>query len=63
MDKVLHRLGIRPSLNVVLPRLAYFLLLFLFARTAADAVGLTAISGAIAAMFATLCTPSGRVHA
>jgi small-conductance mechanosensitive channel len=54
VDKVLHRLGIRQSLNVVLPRLAYFLLLFLFARTAADAVGLTAISEAIAAMFAYL---------
>ncbi|MGH9373222.1 MAG: aquaporin [Vicinamibacterales bacterium] len=27
IDKVLHRLGIRQSLNVVLPRLAYFLLL------------------------------------
>lgn len=54
VDKVLHRVGIRQSLNVVLPRLAYFLLLFLFARTAADAVGLTAISEAIAAMFAYL---------
>ncbi len=54
IDKVLHRVGIRQSLNVVLPRLAYFLLLFLFARTAADAFGLTAISEAIAAMFAYL---------
>ncbi|MGH9310330.1 MAG: mechanosensitive ion channel family protein [Vicinamibacterales bacterium] len=53
-DKVLHRLGIRQSLNYVLPRLAYFLLLFLFARTAADAFGLTAISQAIASMFAYL---------
>lgn len=51
VDKVLHRLGIRQSLNHVLPRLAYFLLLFLFARTAADAFGLTAISEAIASMF------------
>lgn len=54
VDKVLQRLGIRQSLNVVLPRLAYFLLLFLFARTAADAYGLTAISEAIASMFAYL---------
>jgi hypothetical protein len=54
LDKILHRVGIRQSLNVVLPRLAYFLLLFLFARTAADALGLTAISEAIAAMFAYL---------
>lgn len=51
VDKTLHRLGLRQSLSVVLPRLAYFLLLFLFARTAADAYGLTAISEAIAAMF------------
>jgi small-conductance mechanosensitive channel len=54
VDKMIHRLGIRQSLNVVLPRLAYFLLLFLFARTAADAFGLTAISEAIASMFAYL---------
>jgi small-conductance mechanosensitive channel len=46
--------GIRQSLNLVLPRLAYFLLLFLFARTASDAFGLTAISEAIASMFAYL---------
>lgn len=51
VDKVLQRVGIRQSLNHVLPRLAYFLLLFLFARTAADAFGLKAISDAIAAMF------------
>jgi hypothetical protein len=40
IDKSLHRFGIRQSLKVVLPRFAYFLLLFLFAlfaRTAADA--------------------------
>lgn len=54
VDKVLHRLGLRQSLSLVLPRLAYFLLLFLFARTAADAFGLTAISEAIASLFAYL---------
>ena len=54
LDKLLQRVGIRQSLNLVLPRLAYFLLLFLFARTAADAFGLTAISEAIASMFAYL---------
>jgi Na+-driven multidrug efflux pump len=54
VDKLLHRVGIRQSLNLVLPRLAYFLLLFLFARTAADALGLNAISEAIASMFAYL---------
>jgi small-conductance mechanosensitive channel len=54
VDKVLQRVGIRQSLDHVLPRLAYFLLLFLFARTAADAFGLKAISDAIASMFAYL---------
>jgi len=54
VDKVLHRLGLRHSLNLVVPRLAYFLLLFLFARTAADALGLTAVSEAIASLFAYL---------
>ncbi len=54
IDKSLHRLGIRQSLDLLLPRLAYFLLLFLFARTAADALGLSAISEAIASMFAYL---------
>jgi len=54
IDKTLHRLGVRQPLSQVLPRLAYFLLLFLFARTAADAYGLTAISDAIGALFAYL---------
>ncbi|MDH4065239.1 MAG: mechanosensitive ion channel [Acidobacteriota bacterium] len=54
VDKALHRLGIRQSLNVVLPRMAYFLLLLLFARTAADAFGLDAISQAIASLFSYL---------
>ena len=54
IDKLLQRVGIRQSLNQVLPRLAYFLMLLLFARTAADGFGLTAISEGIAAMFAYL---------
>jgi small-conductance mechanosensitive channel len=54
IDRTLHRLGIRQSLVFVLPRLAYFLLLLLFARTAADALSLPAISEAIAALFAYL---------
>lgn len=54
VDKVLQRIGIRESLSQVLPRLAYFLLLLLFARTAADSFGLVAISEGIAAMFAYL---------
>lgn len=51
LDRVLQRAGIRQSLNAVLPRLAYYLLLLLFARTAADAFGLPAISQAIGALF------------
>lgn len=54
MDRSLQRLGLRQSLNVLLPRLAYYLLLLLFAQTAADAFGLSAISRAIAALFAYL---------
>jgi hypothetical protein len=49
IDQALHRIGIRESINVVIPRILYWLLLILFARTAADAMGLTAISDAIAA--------------
>jgi small-conductance mechanosensitive channel len=46
VDTMLQRVGIRQELNRFIPRLVYFLLLFLMARTAADALGLTAISGA-----------------
>jgi hypothetical protein len=49
IDQTIQRLGIRESLNFVIPRIIYYLLLFLFARTAADSMGLTAISGAIGA--------------
>lgn len=54
IDTMLQRVGIRESLNQFLPRLVYFLLLLLFARTAADGFGLTAISNGIGAMFAYL---------
>jgi hypothetical protein len=54
VDKSLQRVGIRQQLNQLLPRLAYYLLLLLFARTGADAMGLTAISNAMAALFAYL---------
>ena len=50
IDHWLHRMGVRHSLNDVLPRLLYFVLLFIFAREAADAMGLEAISGAIATL-------------
>lgn len=54
LDRAMHRIGVRQSLNLVLPRLVYYLLLCLFARTAADAAGATAISVAIGGMFAFL---------
>ena len=54
IDKTLQRIGLRQSLTILVPRLAYFLLLLLFAKTAADALGLTAISGAMGAFFAYL---------
>ena len=50
MDQILQKAGIRQSLNAVLPRLVYYLLL-LFARTGADAFGMPAISQAIGALF------------
>jgi small-conductance mechanosensitive channel len=54
IDKTLQRIGLRQQLNIVIPRLVYFLTLIVLARTASDALGLTAISGAIAAFFAYL---------
>jgi Conserved TM helix/Mechanosensitive ion channel len=54
IDKALQRIGLRQELNVFLPRLAYFLVLFILAKTAADALGLIAISSAIGAFFSYL---------
>jgi small-conductance mechanosensitive channel len=54
IDQAIQRLGMRESLNVVVPRIVYYLLLFLFARTAADSMGLTAISDAIGSFMAYL---------
>lgn len=53
-DAALQRLGVRPQLTTVVPRIVYFLVLLLLARTAVDALGLTAISESIAAFFAYL---------
>ena len=47
--KMLQRIGLRQQLNLFLPRLVYFLVIFLLARTASDALGLVAISSAIGA--------------
>jgi hypothetical protein len=54
LDVLFQRVGIRESLNQLLPRLVYFLLLLIFAQTAADGFGLTAIADGIRSMFAYL---------
>jgi hypothetical protein len=54
IDKTLQRAGIRQQLNVFIPRIVYFLLLVLFAKAAADALGLAAISDALASFFSYL---------
>lgn len=51
VDSALQRMGIRQQLTILLPRLTYFLVLLLLAKTAADALGLVAISDAIGAFF------------
>lgn len=51
IDQILKRMGIRQSLERFVPRLAYFLLLLLFAQVAAQIYGLNAISNAIEAAF------------
>ncbi len=52
IEQGLQRLGVRESINQIVPRVIYYLLLILFARTAADALGLVAISSAIATFMA-----------
>lgn len=47
IDKALGQLGLRQAMSEVLPRVAYYLLLFLFARTLADTLGLQPVSDAI----------------
>ncbi len=54
IDRALQRIGLRQQLNVFIPRLAYFLILFMLAKTATDALGLIAISSAIGAFFSYL---------
>lgn len=51
IDRALQRIGLRQQLNTFIPRLVYFLILFMLAKTAADALGLIAISNAIGAFF------------
>src|SRR3984957_20129 len=52
--KALRRVGLSQQLSTFLPKLAYFLVLFLLARTVSDAFGLVAISNAIGAFFSYL---------
>ena len=54
VDKTLQRIGLRQPLTLFLPKLAYFLVIFLLAQTASDALGLVTISNAIAAFFSYL---------
>ncbi len=54
IDQALQRLGIRQELTIIFPRLTYYLVLLVLARTAGDALGLDAISNAIGAFFAYL---------
>jgi len=49
--KAFKRIGLSQQLSLLLPKLAYFLIVLLLAKTASDAVGLIAISNAIGAFF------------
>jgi len=50
----LKRIGVRQQLSLLLPKLAYFLAIFLLAKTASDALGLSSISNTIGAFFSYL---------
>jgi small-conductance mechanosensitive channel len=54
VDKTLQRIGLRQPLTLFLPKLAYFLIIFVLAQTACDALGLVAVSNAIGAFFSYL---------
>ncbi len=54
VDGTLHRLGVRRSIDELVPRVVYFLILFLLAKTAADALNLVAISSAITSLMSYL---------
>lgn len=47
--KALKKIGVRQQLSLLFPKLAYFVVIFLLAKTASDALGLNAISNAIGA--------------
>lgn len=54
LDKTLRSIGIRQKLDFFIPRLVYYLILCLLAKTLADSLGLTAISEALGAFFSYL---------
>jgi len=54
LSDTFKRIGITQPLDALLPRVVYFLLLFLVARTLADTLGLGPVSDAIGAFFAYL---------
>jgi Conserved TM helix len=54
VTQALKRIGLRQPLSVLLPKLAYFLIVFLLVKTASDVFGLIAISNAMGAFFAYL---------
>src|ERR1700733_11598563 len=54
VDKTFQRIGLRQPLTLFLPKLAYFLIIFVLAQTASDALGLVTISNAIGAFFSYL---------
>lgn len=54
IDKALQRIGLRQKLSLSIPRLIYFLVILLLAKTVSDGLGLIAISDAIGAFFSYL---------
>jgi small-conductance mechanosensitive channel len=54
VTKALQRIGLRQQLSLFIPKLAYFLVIFLLAKTASDAFGLIAISDAIGTLLSYL---------
>ena len=54
LKDTLARLGVSRPVSEVLPKIVYYLLLLLFARTAADSMGLLPLSSAIGSFLAYL---------
>jgi small-conductance mechanosensitive channel len=54
VKRALMRIGLRQQLSLLLPKLAYSMVVVLIAKTASDAFGLIAISNAIGAFFSYL---------